>query len=194
MKFQIINLLFSFLPLLSFFSCAQAQTKKVIEKETLETITEIKEVTSKPGESFTDERDGTVYSTIIIGNQTWMAENLRYEIEGSMLNPDIPEKVYGRLYFFDAAIKACPKGWHLPMDREWDALEIAHGMPESFVGKGGWRGEHAVNLKSTTEWGEDGNGTNSLGFNVRPAGYYFSEEMGVLGDVEDGSRRGAFYV
>lgn len=56
-------------------------------------------------------------------------------------------------------------------------MEVAHGMPTSFIGKGGWRGEHATNLKTTSSWGEDGNGINSLGLNILLAGYYFSKKI-----------------
>ncbi len=35
--------------------------------------------------SFTDTRDGRTYDYVVIGDQTWMAENLRYDNSGSML-------------------------------------------------------------------------------------------------------------
>lgn len=152
-----------------------------------------------------DERDGERYAIIKIGEQVWMAENLRYNCEGSMFNDANPSKKYGRYYMSNILSSICPKGWHMPTDSEWDQLEIAHAMPASFKGKDGWRGQHAVNLKSTTAWDETpdeqlkddwtkvGNGTNLLGFNVLPAGYYFSEEMGEVGGMQGDGYAAGFW-
>ena len=102
--------------------------------------------------SFKDERDGEEYETVQIGDQLWMAENLRFKTENSTLNLDNPSKKYGRLYNVIVAQSACPHGWHLPSDSEWEVLELEHGMPLEFLGKGGWRGEHAQHLKSINGW------------------------------------------
>ncbi len=128
--------------------------------------------------TFRDERDGEEYKTVSIGNQTWLAENLRFDSPGSMLNSENPTSDYGRIYTVFSLKDACPIGWHVPSDKEWDEVEIAHGMPASFIGKGGWRGEHAVSLKAETDWQEGETGTNKLGFRVLPAGYYFSGDLG----------------
>ena len=53
-------------------------------------------------------------------------------------------------------MKACPTGWHLPSDTEWNIL-VNH------FGSGA--------LKSTSGWKDGGNGTNSSGFTGLPAGY-----------------------
>lgn len=67
--------------------------------------------------------------SIKIGKQIWMAENLNVEVNGSWCYNEDPLKgeIYGRLYNWEAAIKACPKGWHLPSDDEWTELSNTLG-------------------------------------------------------------------
>ena len=80
--------------------------------------------------SFTDPRDGQVYKTVKIGNQTWMAENLNYtDGDSSYCYKDDSSNCekYGRLYTWNAAIKAAPAGWHLPSKEEWEVLISAVG-------------------------------------------------------------------
>ena len=78
--------------------------------------------------TFTDERDGHVYRAIQIGGKTWLAENFRYQntdnrIKGVyiVMTKENTEK-YGYLYTWGAAQAACPAGWHLPTDEEWNKL------------------------------------------------------------------------
>ena len=114
-------------------------------------------------ETFTDSRDGQTYKYVKIGNQVWMAENLNYETANSYCYNDSTEncKKYGRLYTWETALNACPEGWHLPTNEEFeDLLEYIGG--QEIAGK---------MLKSTTGWYDDGNGVDKYGFNVLPAGY-----------------------
>jgi uncharacterized protein (TIGR02145 family) len=123
---------------------------------------------------FIDSRDGQEYAYIEIGNQTWMAENLNYQTTDSWWynNSSANGDVYGRLYTWEAALTACPGGWHLPGDEEWKTMEIALGMSQSEAEGTGYRGtDEGKKMKSTSGWYNDGNGTNSSGFNALPGGY-----------------------
>jgi len=126
----------------------------------------------KTGESantLIDARDKQTYWTTKIGKQVWMAENLNYEAAGSKCysyDPDNCQK-YGRLYHWETAMKACPKGWHLPSDAEWKTLT-------NFVGGSSTAGKK---LKSKSGWEDNGNGTDEYGFSALPSGYcYFGFE------------------
>lgn len=123
------------------------------------------EISSSTGENFPgmlrDARDGQVYRTVIMGYQTWMAENLNYEVPNSYCYKDNANfcAKYGRLYTWEAATTACPDGWHLPNNSEWQMLlEHAGGIIS------------ARSLKSVNGWIDDV-GADSFGFTVLPAGY-----------------------
>lgn len=76
-------------------------------------------------DKFADPRDGNVYSTVKVNGLTWMRENLRFTgtdgVHGFDNDTDnIP--IYGALYEWKAALKACPAGWHLPSGSEFSSL------------------------------------------------------------------------
>ena len=99
------------------------------------------------GSGVYDERDGNSYCSIMLGEQEWLSENMRYlpsvnyVTDASVVNAkyyvygydgtDVNEarnssmySEYGVLYNWQAAQTACPAGWHLPSDAEWSQLEI----------------------------------------------------------------------
>lgn len=115
--------------------------------------------------SFKDSRDGKTYRTVQIGEHIWMAENLNYRASGVCYeNSEANCDRYGRLYAFEETRSSCPAGWHVPYEKDWlDFLTTVKGLyPDSA----------SYVLKSTTGWEYGGNGSNALGFNVLPGGYY----------------------
>jgi len=115
-------------------------------------------------------KNGTADSckTVVIGEQTWMVENLNRETPDSWCYYNSADSCnkYGRLYTWAAAKTACPNGWHLPTRDEWGTLAKAAGGTGTY-GDGGTAG---TKLKSTSGWYDNGNGTDSLGFSALPGG------------------------
>lgn len=92
-----------------------------------------------------------------------MAENLDIDVPGSWCYEYKAEngKKYGRLYTWEAAMKACPKGWHLPSDAEWTELvDYLDGQSEA----GGKLKETGTNLWISPNYGA----TNETGFTALP--------------------------
>lgn len=125
--------------------------------------------------TFTDTRDGKIYQYVIIGDQTWMAENLNYDagIDCWCYEDNLSNATeYGRLYSWERAMHACPDGWHLPNDEEWKTMEIYLGMSQEEADNTGNRGDDIGNaMKSKSGWLNNWNGNNSSGFNAFPGGY-----------------------
>ena len=133
--------------------------------------------------------EGTVYKTIEIGDQTWMAENLkttRYnnnipipEVTDDLawLNLETPgfcwydndsttyRAVYGALYnsYVVRSGNICPTGWHVPSNDEWNRLI-------DFIGG---REGAGIKLKETggLHWYPDVLATNEFGFTAVPSGW-----------------------
>jgi len=83
--------------------------------------------------SFVDVRDGNKYTTIREGNQIWMAENLLFKIKDDENNnlKSFNNRKFGRLYTYQAALFACPAGWHLASYSEWESLIKLQGGEKS---------------------------------------------------------------
>lgn len=131
--------------------------------------------------TFTDVRDGKIYKSIKIGNQEWMAENLAYKTESGssyIYGDNTIGAKYGRLYTWEAAKKAVPAGWHLPTDDEWKQLELFLGMSQEDTDKINRRGTgEGGKLKATKGWPEDGNGTDQVGFQALPGGFFLANSI-----------------
>ena len=151
---------------------------------------------SQPKNQFEDKRDGIIYRTVTIGDQTWMAENLNFKISDSWCYADSQSNCdkYGRLYTWQAALKACPEGWHLPSEDEWRALESYLGMSEEQIDTMYMRGDGmGTKLKKVNAWesaAENKSEYDILGFNALPGGF----RLFIDGSFVDKGIRGSWWT
>lgn len=128
------------------------------------------------------DHEGNEYKTVVIGNQEWMAENLKvttYRNGDPIFNYWADEtndtNISEILYFWNAVNDSrniAPAGWHVPSDAEWKKLEMYIGMNQFEADKEYWRGTDLSNkLKSTTGWDRNQNGTDDYGFTALPVGF-----------------------
>lgn len=139
------------------------------------------------GDTLLDIRDGKKYTTVLIGSQCWMGQNLNYGtavsstidtvFHSNMFDNGIVEKYapngdtlnlpyYGALYEWDEMMQytplegaqgLCPNGWHIPTDAEWNTMLTSISYD-------------ANALKDINEGMGSGIGTNTCGFAARAAG------------------------
>ncbi|MEO8149686.1 MAG: fibrobacter succinogenes major paralogous domain-containing protein [Bacteroidia bacterium] len=106
--------------------------------------------------------DNNVYKTVKIGNQWWMAENLKVKKyrNGNLIpqsqastdwvnitpayclydnNAAAPGLLYN-WYAVTDTNNLAPAGWHIPTDEEWKTLEMSLGMSQAEADKFSWRG------------------------------------------------------
>ena len=135
--------------------------------------------------------DGNVYETVQIGNQTWMAENLKvtHFRDGTAItnitddttwaaltteayciynnNASNEVDTYGALYNWLAVTDGrniAPEGWHVPTDDEWQVLVDFMGGDTVAGGK--------MKEAGTTHWeAPNTRATNESGFTALPGGY-----------------------
>jgi|GEM_PF-631705 len=165
--------------------------------------TEEEPATFACGDMLVDSRDDQQYTTVQIGDQCWMAENLNIgnRINGSIDQTDnaLDEKycyndnesnceTFGGLYQWNEMMQyvtddgvqgICPDGWHVPTDEQWKILEgtvdSQFGVTHDEWDGSAFRGyDVGYNLKSTSGWNNNGNGNDMFGFGAKPAGLSLS--------------------
>lgn len=153
--------------------------------------------------TFTDSRDGTIYETVTIGKQVWLAENLRYLPQvndsrtGSQTLPyfyvygytgtSVEEAKrskyfsdYGVLYNWPAAMAGASSSNSNP-SRVQGACPAGWHLPSDaewaelmdYLESEGYAGREGTVLKAREGWTHDGSGTDIYGFSALPGGGHY---------------------
>lgn len=153
-----------------------------------------KSVKLKAISSVTDKRDGQVYNIVQIGEQVWMKENMNYPV-GQLVEKDKKWKKltsadtawcynpnnlnnsrkHGILYTWNAAQQACPEGWHMPTNEDWD--ELGQHISTQYSGiihtKKTWKYITEYLRATPTGYGDE---TKGFDFKILFAGYRDAKE------------------
>jgi uncharacterized protein (TIGR02145 family) len=153
---------------------------------------------------FVEDIDGNIYYAVMIGNQKWMAENLKTTsysdgepIEFPSTNTEWANNtngayawlkndaefgsIYGGLYNWYAVNNTnglCPDGWHVASDDDWIEMEIYLGMDPKFASDNGSRyAEIGGKLKQSgfeTWFSPNTGATNETRFTALPGDLRYS--------------------
>ena len=116
---------------------------------------------------FKDSRDKQKYRLVKIADREWFGDNLNFKSEGSYCLDDDENNcmAYGRLYTWDAAQKACPAGFRLPTQADFESLWTAAGADFNA----------GYLIKTDYGWKGETNGNDTLKFSAMPAGNRFDD-------------------
>ena len=134
-----------------------------------------------------DARDGQVYKTVEIGEDTWMAQNLNYNMgDGRSFCYDDYDafcEKFGRIYTRSALSSAdlCPAGWHVSTRAEWEKLKnLSRGKNEYWyarlLAKDAWYFPNSDDEQFPADMNDD------YGFSMLPAGNLYT----ITAFAEDG--------
>lgn len=106
-----------------------------------------------------------MYPIARIGLQRWISQNMRFAAPGSRCyeeRSDLCARL-GRLYTWSDAVDACPAGWRLASDVDWQELEMSAGMSATDVFRADARGDGV---------GDRLKKNGDLGFNAELGGWF----------------------
>lgn len=157
-------------------------------------------------ESIAAENGGKYYYRTI-GGLDWFVQNLA---DKEPVSPDTDEygipygnvevmsDIFGRYYSYNEAVKACPDGWRLPTESEWEECLETAGNQDGAAGNQGDEGFQTgmlmadvhFNGEKMWEFWPEVKITDSKGFSAMPVGYANMADRSFSGMYE----RAAFWV